>query len=113
MREHKNYKAPEKQITAAKVAEREELPMKIRKAEEGERACACGNRLRSDNSTGVCTPCRRAGDVPRAPKAPKKQRVPKVLCNRDANLNTAIADRLWAVLTNDEKMSIVRKLLAE
>ncbi len=33
--------------------------MKIRKAEPGEAACACGNKLRIDNKTGVCTPCRK------------------------------------------------------
>jgi hypothetical protein len=95
-----------------------EHPMKIRKAEEGERACACGNRLRSDNKTGICTPCRHKpkGKDGRQEKRKYTRREPlpaqpKPNGHLTLTLSASAIDHMIAQLPPDAKAAMLQNYL--
>jgi hypothetical protein len=98
--------------------------MKIRKAQPGEPACACGNVLRSDNRSGVCAACKKAGKKTAVAESnhrtpPRKlNSTPRLLQPERRNghgaqiaLTEPIVDRLISSFSFEQRLAMLRSFL--
>jgi hypothetical protein len=105
----------ERKPNAAKVEQKEpeDKSMKLRKAEAGEPACACGNLLWSDNKTGVCKECRKKTGKRTSKTSPKK--LPAKPQSQDLvpiYLSEAAMDDFWQQASVESKAEMITAFLA-